>query len=137
MLLLLGEVVKRAHATGALLHRMADDGATISCAHGPRMVEVLGTRIRLLDPAVVAAAGGSVVVAEPAPGPAGDATLNRLRKIGIEAEGAAMFPIRPHRRLLAFLEIGRETRFTFQDLAAAERAVEAFVAQAEANGWTV
>lgn len=115
---------------------MADDGATILCAHGPKMVELLGTRTRLLDPAVVAAAGGTIVIAEPAPGPAGEATLGRLRKMGIDAEAGVMFPVRPRGRLLAFLEVGRESRFKMRDLAAAERVVEAFVAHAEASGWT-
>jgi hypothetical protein len=136
LLLLLGAAVKRSHADAAMLHRMADDGATIQCAHGPKMVEVLGMRTRLLDAAVVAAAGGHIVVAEPAPGPAGDATLNRLRKLGVDPEAALMFPLRPRGRLLGLLELGKGTRFTPREVAAVDALVLAFVARAESAGWT-
>ena len=115
---------------------MSDDGSTVVCANGPNMVEALGLRTRLLDPALVAAAGGSAIVAETAPGPAGEATLNRLRKMGLDAEGAAMLPIRPKGRLLGFMEIGKAQRFTFQELAVAEALVESFVLKAEASGWS-
>jgi hypothetical protein len=136
MLLLLGGVVKRTRADAAALHRMADDGATILCAHGPNMVEVLGLRTRLLDPAVVAAAGGNLVIAEPSPGPAGDATLTRMRRLGIDAEAAVMIPLRPHGRLLGLLELGRRERFALADVLAGVRLVEAFVARAESQGWS-
>lgn len=135
LLLLLNGLVQRTHADVAILHRMADDGATTVCAHGPKIVDTLGTRTRLLDPAVVAAAGGTVVVAEPAPGPAGDATLQRLRKSGVDIEGAVMFPLRPKKRLLGFVELGKEARFSFKDLVSAEELIHAFVRKAEAGTW--
>ena len=94
------------------------------------------TRVRLLDPALVAAAGGNVVVAEPAPGPAGDALVARLRKLGLDAEGAAMLPIRPRSRLLGFVEIGKAQRFSFRELAIAEELVVMFVTRAEQAGWS-
>lgn len=136
LLLLLGAAVKRAHADVALLHRMADEGATVLCAHGPNMVDVLGSRTRLLDAAVVAAAGGHQVVAEPVPGPAGEATRNRLCKLGAEPDGVVMMPIRPRGRLLGLLELGKRERFTMRELALAEALVIAFVARAEALGWS-
>ena len=136
LLLLLGAAVKRAHADAAMLHRMAHDGATVQCAHGPKMVDVLGMRTRLLDAAIVAAAGGHIVVAEPAPGPAGDATLNRLKKLGVDPEAALMFPLRPRGRLLGLLELGKDTRFTPREVAAVDALVVAFVARAESAGWT-
>ncbi len=134
--LLLDALVRHVHAEAALLHRMADDGATVVCAHGPNMVSILGTRVRLLDPALVAAAGGNVVVAEPAPGPAGDVLVARLRKLGLDAEGAAMLPIRPKSRLLGFVEIGKAQRFSFRELAIAEELVALFVTKAERSGWS-
>jgi hypothetical protein len=136
MLLLLGGVVKKTHAEAAALHRMADDGATVLCAHGPNMVEVLGTRTRLLDPTVVAAAGGHVVISEPTPGPAGEATLVRMRRLGVDADAAVMFPLRPNGRLLGLLEVGRRDRFSLADILSAERLIAAFVARAESQGWT-
>jgi hypothetical protein len=134
--LLLDSLVRHVRAEAALLHRMADDGATVVCAHGPNMVSILGTRVRLLDPTLVAAAGGNVVVAEPAPGPAGDVLLARLRKLGLDAEGAAMLPIRPKSRLLGFVEIGKAQRFSFRELAIAEELVALFVTRAEQSGWS-
>jgi hypothetical protein len=134
--LLLDSLVRHVRAEAALLHRMADDGATVVCAHGPNMVDMLGARARLLDPALVAAAGGNVVVAEPAPGPAGDVLLSRLRKLGLDAEGAAMLPIRPKSRLLGFVELGKAQRFSFRELAIAEELVAMFVTKAEQSGWS-
>lgn len=133
--LLLNALVRRTGAQTCLLHRMSDDGGTTVCAHGPHMVDALGSRTRLLDPAVVAAAGGNIVVSEPAPGPAGDATLQRLRKSGIDIEGSAMFPIRPRGRLLGIVEIGKDKRFDMRELARAEDVLRAFVRKAEAGGW--
>jgi hypothetical protein len=135
LLLLLGGAVKRAKADAAMLHRMADEGATVLCAHGPKMVEVLGLKTRLLDPAVVAAAGGHIVVSEPAPGPAGEATLARLRKLGVDPESSAMFPLRPRGRLLGILELGKTVRLSPREIASVDALVGAFVARAEAAGW--
>ena len=135
LLLLLGASVKRSRADAAMLHRMADDGATVLCAHGPKMVDVLGMRTRLLDPAVVAAAGGHIVVSEPAPGPAGDATISRLRKLGVDPESTAMFPLRPRGRLLAILELGKSVRLSPREIASVDALVAAFIARAEAAGW--
>lgn len=135
LLLLLTAVVRRAPAEVGLVHKMADDGATVVCAHGPNGIDLLGTRARLLDPAIVAAAGGNIVIAEPAPGPAGDATLARMRKVGIDCEGAVMFPLRPRGRLLGFLEIGKAERFGLRGILRAEDLVRAFVTKAETLGW--
>lgn len=135
LLLLLGAAVRRAQADVALLHKVADEGATVVCAHGPAMVEMLGLRTRLLDAAVVAAAGGHTVVAEPVPGHGGEATVSRLAKLGVEPEGAAMFPLRPKNRLLGFLEIGKKARFTMKELARVEALVAAFSRKAAESGW--
>ncbi len=135
LLLLLGAAVRRSRADVALLHKLADDGATVVCAHGPAMVDMLGQRTRLLDAAVVAAAGGHTVVAEPVPGHGGEATTTRLRKLGVDPEGAAMFPIRPKNRLLGFLEIGKQSRFSLRELARVEDLVAAFCRKAAESGW--
>lgn len=135
LLLLLNSIVRRTGAQVAVLHRMADDGASVVCVHGPHMVDFLGTRTRLLDPAVVAAAGGSVVIAEPAPGPAGDATMARLRKSGVDVEGALMFPIRPRGRLLGFVEVGKDERFEIREIMKADETVKAFVRKVESGSW--
>lgn len=133
LLLLLNGLVRRTRSQVAILHRMADDGATALCAHGPNMVDFLGARTRLLDPAVVAAAGGHVVIAEPVAGSSGEATMQRLKKSGIDVEGAAMFPLRPKGRLMGFVELGKEARFEMRELHEAERLIRVFVTRSEAG----
>ena len=136
LLLVMAAVVQRTLAEAAIVHRVHDDGAVVACAHGPRMFQVLGQKTRLLDPVVVAAAGGHFLVAEPTPGPAGHALLERIASLGVvTVEGAFMMPIRTSRGLRALLEVGRQRRFSAAELAAAEELVEALVAKAEASGW--
>lgn len=137
LLLLLHAVVQRTPADLALVHKMSDEGATVVCAHGPNAPDLLGTRVRLLDPAIVAAAGGSLVIAEPAPGPAGDATLQRLAKLGRQVEGAVMIPLRPRGRLMGILEMGKAERFHLRSIIRAEDLARAFVAKAESSSWSV
>lgn len=135
MTLLMAAVVQRSEADAALLHRVDDHGATVACAHGPLCGEMLGSRTRLLDAAVVAAAGGHMVVAEPTPGPAGEAVLSRLARLGVVAEGAVMIPVRTSRKLLGMLELGRRRRFTAAEIAALEGLVSGLALRAEAQDW--
>jgi len=135
LLLLMAAAVQRTAADGAIIHRMEDDGAVAVCAHGPQMFQVLGERTRLLDPVMVAAAAGTFVVAEPAPGAAGHALLARMACLGVSGEGALMLPIRPRGRLLGALELGRGAPFRAGEIAAAEALVGALVDKIEANGW--
>jgi hypothetical protein len=135
MLLLMTAAVQRVCADAAVVHRVDDGGAVAVCAHGPRMFQVLGERTRLLDPVVVAAAAGHVVVAEPAPGPAGDALLTRMACLGVGAEGAFMIPIRVRRGLVGLLEIGRRRRFRASEVADVEALVDALATKAETDGW--
>ena len=135
MTLLMAAVVQRSEADAALLHRVDDHGATVACAHGPLRGELLGSRTRLLDAAVVAAAGGHLVVAEPTPGPAGEAVLARLARLGIVAEGALMIPVRTRRKLLGMLEIGRRRRFTAAEVADLEALVAGLAQRAQAHDW--
>jgi hypothetical protein len=60
-----------------------DHGAKVVCAHGFGVSEaasapVLGLETSFVDPIVVAAAAGHIVLAEPTPGPAGATMLRRL-----------------------------------------------------------
>ncbi len=136
LLLVMAAVVQRTSAEAAIVHRVDDDGAVVACAHGPRMFQLLGQKVRLLDPVVVAAAGGHLLVAEPTPGPAGHALLERMISLGVvTVEGAFMMPIRTSRGLRAMLEVGRQRRFSAAELSAAEELVEALVAKADVAGW--
>lgn len=135
MLLLLGGLARRTQATGALLHRMFDDGPTVVCVHG-EYAEALGEHASLMDPVVVAAASGYRIIAEPTPGPAGEAMARRLRRNGATPVGLVMFPIRPRERLLGFVEIGRARAFTFAELLKAEELVAAFEQLVTQRGWT-
>jgi hypothetical protein len=130
-LLLLAAIIHDLGAEGAILHEITDEGAIAACAHGPQMFDILGTKTRLLDPTLVAAASGRFVIAEPMPGPAGAAILERLALLGLVVDGAVMFPIRPNNRLLAMVEAGRATPFTMIELGKIAELVAALEAHIE------
>jgi hypothetical protein len=132
LLLLLAAAVSRGHAEVAMIHEVADDGAVAVCAHGPQVFEALGLRTRLLDPALIAAAAGTIVISEPLPGPAGQAIVERLSLLGAPIESAVMLPIRPHSRLFGTIELGRRSSFRPRDIAGLETLVEALVSKLEA-----
>jgi hypothetical protein len=135
LLLLLAAAVKQVAADGAVLQELRDEHAVVLCAHGPKMFDVLGETTRLIDPAVVDAAAGNLVVAEPTPGPAGQSITQRMSRLGIAAGGAFMIPVRPRGRLLGMLELGRTKAFRAAEIAGVEALVDAFVARAEEAGW--
>jgi hypothetical protein len=131
LILLLAAAVSRGHAEVAMIHEVADDGAVAVCAHGPQVFEALGLRTKLLDPALIAAAAGAIVISEPSPGPAGQAILERLCRLGAPVESAVMLPIRPHSRLFGTIELGRRSWFRPTDVAGLETLVEALVFKLE------
>jgi hypothetical protein len=135
LLLLLAAAVQRASADAAILYEVRDEGPVVVCAHGPDMFDALGEEVRFLDPDVIAAAGGAAVVAEPTPGPAGKAIIERMARLGVTAEGAFMMPIRPRGRLLAMLELGRPTAFRAREIADVEELIEALIAKIILEGW--
>jgi hypothetical protein len=131
--LLMTSAVVRGAAEAALVHLADDEGAAVVCAHGAHQQELVGARTALLDPALVAASAGVVVVAEPDPGPAGRAILGRLSRLagGAALDGALMIPIRPRDRLLGMIELGRAVPFRTAEIAALEALVDALVAELE------
>lgn len=131
LILLLAAAVSRGHAEVAMIHEVADDGAVAVCAHGPQVFEALGLRTKLLDPALIAAAAGAIVISEPSPGPAGQAILARLCLLGAPLESAVMLPIRPNGRLFGTIELGRRVPFCPKDIAGLEALVEALVFKLE------
>jgi hypothetical protein len=154
LLLMMTAAVMRGAADAAIVHEVGDDGAIVVCAHGGHVFDVIGTTTPLLDPALVAAAAGATVVAEPAPGPAGLSIIARLSKLAAAGsvtlggdaapdlvplslegplDGALMIPIRPHGRLAGILEIGRRAPFRSAEIASLEALVEALVHKLE--GW--
>ena len=132
LLLLLAAAVARGHAEVAMIHELNNDGAVAVSAHGPQVFEALGMRTKLLDPALVAAAAGILVLAEPQPGPAGAAIVARLSRLGHPVTGAVMLPIRPHGRLYGTIELGRRSAFRAIEVAGLEALVEALVFKLEA-----
>jgi hypothetical protein len=130
MLLLMAAVVREIGAHAALVHEAKDGGAVVVCAHGGDLFEGLGGRVTMSDPAVVAAFGGQIVIAEPVAGPAGAVIRRRLGR-GQPAPllGAAMFPIRPRGKLYGTLEIGRRNPFLPRELARIEVLIDALVAR--------
>lgn len=137
LLTLSGVILREVGCDGVMIHRVDDEGALAVVAHGPRMFDVLGLRTRLLDPAIVAAAAGILVVAEPSPGPAGQAILARLERLGVSGAGAAMIPIRPHGRLFGTVEMGQSAAFGGAALAKAEGFVRVVQAKMEAADWQI
>ncbi len=135
LLLLSGIILREVGCEGVMVHRVDDEGAVAVVAHGPRMFDVIGLRTRLLDAAIVAAAGGMLVVAEPTPGPAGLAIKERLSRLGVEGAGAVMLPIRPRGRLFGTLEMGQASAFTGAAIAKAEGFVRVVTAKMEEAGW--
>jgi hypothetical protein len=136
-LLLLGAAVHFTRASAGIVHAATDAGAVVVCSHGPRSKELEGVRIGLLDPVLLAAAGGRVVLAEPSPGDAGHAMLARLAKLGATPtpDAAFMLPIRPGDRLRGVLELGRHGGFSVRDLERADALVRALEARFEAAHW--
>jgi hypothetical protein len=134
LLLLLAAAVARGHAEVGMIHELSNDGAVTVSAHGPQVFEAMGMRTRLLDPALVAAAAGILVLAEPSPGPAGQAMIERLSRLGMPVTGAVMLPIRPRGRLYGTIELGRRSPFRAVEVAGLEALVDALVFKLEALG---
>jgi len=132
LLLLLAAAVARGHAEVGMIHELNNDGAVTVSAHGPQVFEAMGMRTRLLDPALVAAAAGILVLAEPTPGPAGQAMIDRLSRLGMPVTGAVMLPIRPRGRLYGTIELGRRSPFRAIEVAGLEALVDALVFKLEA-----
>jgi hypothetical protein len=137
LLTLSSVILREVGCEGVMVHRVDDEGAVAVVAHGPRMFDVIGLRTRLLDPAIVAAAAGILVVAEPTPGPAGQSILSRLEKLGVAGAGAAMIPIRPNGRLFGTVELGQATAFDGAAIWKAEALVRVVQAKMEAADWKV
>ncbi|MFT3766837.1 MAG: GYF domain-containing protein [Minicystis sp.] len=135
MALLMTAAVVRSGADVAIVHEVEDAGAVVVCAHGPQQ-HLVGARTPLLDPALIAAAAGATVVAEPAPGPAGQAMLARLAQLaGASLDGALMIPIRRDERLVGMIELGRAAPFRSAEIASVEALVDALVAKLA--GWGI
>ncbi len=132
LLLLLAAAVARGHAEVGMIHELNNDGAVTVSAHGPQVFEAMGMRTRLLDPALVAAAAGILVLAEPTPGPAGQAMIDRLSRLGLPVTSAVMLPIRPRGRLYGTIELGRRSPFRAIEVAGLEALVDALVFKLEA-----
>jgi hypothetical protein len=133
LMLLMTAAVVRGGAEAAIVHEVDDDGAVAVCAHGPAMFDVLELRVPRDDAALVAARSGATVVAEPAPGPAGQAIVARLSRLAGGLDGALMIPIRTGDRLLGMLELGRKSAFRSAEIASLEALVSALVQKLEAG----
>lgn len=134
--LLLNAAVMHLRADAALLHRIEDSHAVVHFAHGPFSRVMIGMDTDLGDPAIMAAQAGDIIVAEPSPGPAGQAVSDRLLHLGVQCEGAVMQPILISGRLVAVLDVGRQApRFRAAELVVLEQLVETFVSRTEAGSW--
>ncbi|HRI63266.1 MAG TPA: GYF domain-containing protein [Polyangium sp.] len=134
--LLLNAAVLHLRADAALLHRVDDGGAIVHFAHGPFARTMIGFETDASDPVIDAAHMGRVVLAEPTPGPAGQALIDRLLHVGVHCDSATMHPILIAGRLIAALEVGRKgLQLRASELVVLEQLVDAFVSRTEAGVW--
>ncbi|MBK9262932.1 MAG: DUF4339 domain-containing protein [Polyangiaceae bacterium] len=134
--LLLNAAVLHLVVDVALLHVVGDQGAVVQYAHGPFSRSMIGTQTSFTDPVMALARAGTVIVAEPAPGPAGQALVQRLSQLGVQCEAATMHPIIVGGRLLAVLEVGRKgPQLKASELVLIERLVDTFVSRTDAGAW--
>lgn len=134
--LLLNAAVLHLYADAALLHMTGETHAVVHYAHGPFSRAMIGTETSLSDPALAAARTGRVIIAEPSPGPAGKALIERLLLVGVLCEAATMHPILVGGRLVAVLEMGRKgPPLRARELVVLEKLVTTFVSQTEAGVW--
>jgi GYF domain 2 len=152
--LLLNAAVLHLRADVALLHRTHDYGAIVHFAHGPYSRAMIGLETSFGDPVMAVARTGNVIVAEPSPGPAGKALVERLIRVGLGAQSAAddqisrihhvggqneaavMHPILTSGRLIAVLEFGRKgPQLRACELVILENLIDTFVARTEAGWW--
>lgn len=134
--LLLNAAVLHLYADAALLHRTNEQGATIHYAHGPFSRSMIGIETALTDPVMAAARAGHAIVAEPSPGPAGQALIERLLQLGVQCDAATMHPILVGGRLVAVLEVGRKgPPLRASELVILEQLVATFVSQTNTGVW--
>ncbi len=124
-MLLMTAAVARCEADAVIIHEIDGDQAVAVCAHGPSRRDVLGMRTPRLDPAVVAAAAGVTLVAEPDPGPAGASIVARLSRLAGPIDGAVLLPIRAGGLVVGMIEVGRRTPFRPAEVASLTSLVEA------------
>jgi hypothetical protein len=137
--LLMTAAVARGAADAAIVHELDEDGAVAVCAHGPCRWEVIGCRLPLLDPAIVAASTGTTLVVPvdrrgslpKALHPAGSCVLARLCRVAGPVEGAVLIPVRTQDCLVAMLEVGRRTAFQPAEISSLEALVQALVHKLE------
>ena len=134
--LLFNAAVLHLHADAALLHRTTDTGAIVHFAHGPFSRIMMGIETGFTDPVMSVARFGTVIVAEPSPGPAGRALVERLLQVGVLCDVATMHPILVSGRLVAVLEMGRKGQpLRASELVILEKLVDAFVSRTETGVW--
>jgi hypothetical protein len=136
LLVLMAAAVKQCEAEAALVHGALPSGSMVVCSHGPRMFEVLGTKLPAFDPVITAAKKGLTLFAEPTPGIAGTGIRARLSRLGERIQSAFMVPLLVEGRLLAFIEVGRAKPFRARDAAEVEGLVDALVARVERSSWS-
>jgi hypothetical protein len=134
--LLLNAAVLHLHADTALLHRTNEQHAVVHYAHGPFARTMIGVETGFTDPVMAIARMGTVIIAEPSPGPAGQALVDRLLLLGVLCDAATMHPILVSGRLIAVLEVGRKgTALRVSEVVILEQLVDAFVSRTEAGIW--
>jgi hypothetical protein len=138
LLLALSTAIAASNADVGLLHRERRElGAVVTTyAQGPNAETLLGARLPVDDPSLVAARGGFTVMGEPHLGEAGRYIAGRLTPCVGTARGVAMVPVIVFGHLVALIEIGRALNpFRAREIARIEDVVEALTARIVVEGW--
>jgi hypothetical protein len=134
--LLLNAAVLHLRADAAILHRTNDTNAVVHFAHGPFSRTMIGVETDFADPVFTVARKGTSIVAEPAPGPAGQALIERLLQLGVLCDAATMHPVLVGGHIVAMLEVGRKgPPLRASELVVLEKLVDAFASRTETGVW--
>lgn len=138
LLLTLSTAVTAAAGHAGLLHRFRPelDGAVTTFVQGPRAEQLLGEKLSLDDPSLLAAKAGHTVLSEFIPGEAARYMFGRMIRCLPNVCSACMVPFVKHGELVAVIEIGREWRpFRAREVARVEDIVDALAERVLYMGW--
>jgi hypothetical protein len=138
LLLTLSTAVAAANADAGLLHRDRPElGVVVTTyAHGERSESLLGARLAVDDPSLVAARTGRTVMGEPQLGDVGRYVAGRFSPCLGTVRGVAMVPVIVFGDLYAVVELGRaQTPFRAREIARVEDVIEALIARMVVEGW--
>ena len=138
LLLTLSTAVAAASAHMGVVHRYQSDvrTAVTTFAQGNGVELLLGLRLPVSDPSLIAAHSGTTVIGEPNLGEAGRHIAARFLQAGCSPIGVAMVPIRLFDNLVALIEVAQLSRsFTAREISRVEDVADVLAERLVVNGW--